>query len=105
MIGKPFLPPYWSLGFQISRWGYWTLDKLKEVVERTRAAGIPQDVQYADIDYMDLYKDFTYDTVNWADMPDYVRRVKEDGLRFVVILVSFPSPDLYPCPDLSEIVE
>jgi maltase-glucoamylase len=88
MIGRPFLPPYWALGFQLCRWGYWTLDKLKAVVERTRAAGIPQDVQYADIDYMDFYRDFTYDKVNWAGFPEYVREVKEAGLHFVVILVS-----------------
>ena len=33
--------PYWSLGFQLCRWGYDSLDNLKAAVDRTNAAGIP----------------------------------------------------------------
>lgn len=33
------------------------------VLNRTRAAGIPQEVQCADIDYMDQRCDFIYDHV------------------------------------------
>ena len=32
-IGKPFMPPRWALGFQLSRWGYDTLDKMDQVVK------------------------------------------------------------------------
>ena len=42
VIGRPYLPPYWSLGFQLCRYGYNSLDNLKAAVERTRNAGVPQ---------------------------------------------------------------
>ncbi|KAG7226089.1 hypothetical protein INR49_018700 [Caranx melampygus] len=61
LIGKPVIPPYWSLGFQLSRWDYGSLSEVKKTVERNRAIGIPYDIQYTDIDYMEDKKDFTYD--------------------------------------------
>ena len=49
VIGKPFLPPYWALGFHLCRWGYMTLQRTQEVNDNMRAAGLPQDVQWNDI--------------------------------------------------------
>uniref|UniRef100_A0A671SNJ1 Glycoside hydrolase family 31 TIM barrel domain-containing protein n=1 Tax=Sinocyclocheilus anshuiensis TaxID=1608454 RepID=A0A671SNJ1_9TELE len=60
LIGRPFIPPYWSLGFQLSRWDYGSLEEVKEVVERNRQAGLPYDVQYTDIDYMENKNIFTW---------------------------------------------
>uniref|UniRef100_A0A7E4W746 P-type domain-containing protein n=1 Tax=Panagrellus redivivus TaxID=6233 RepID=A0A7E4W746_PANRE len=85
LIGKPFLPAYWALGFQISRWGYNGVNEVKDVVNRTKAAGIPQDVQFADIDYMDRYKDFTYDHDKWADWPNYTEYLHSQGQRVILI--------------------
>ena len=45
-----------------------------------------QDVQYADIDHMDRRLDFTVDQVNFTGLEDYVREVKKEGLRFIIIL-------------------
>lgn len=41
LVGLPMLPSYWSLGFQLSRYNYGSLDEVKRVVERNRATGIP----------------------------------------------------------------
>ena len=35
------MPPYWALGFQLCRYGYNSLAKLKETVDRNRAYDIP----------------------------------------------------------------
>ncbi|CAG0882499.1 unnamed protein product [Cyprideis torosa] len=87
VIGRPMLPPYWSLGFQLSKWNYLTLDKFREVVERNRYAGIPQDVQYGDIDYMDTFKIFTYNQQDWNGFPEYIRDIKQRlGMKFIPIL-------------------
>lgn len=40
-VGRPYMPPYWSLGFQLSRWGYNSIDVLKKTVERLRQYDIP----------------------------------------------------------------
>uniref|UniRef100_A0A914EEX1 P-type domain-containing protein n=1 Tax=Acrobeloides nanus TaxID=290746 RepID=A0A914EEX1_9BILA len=85
VIGKPMLPAYWAFGFQLCRWGYQGLEEVKQVVARTRNAGIPFDVQYADIDYMDRYKDFTLDTQKWGDLPEYTNFLHENGLHLILI--------------------
>ncbi|KAF7487314.1 Hypothetical predicted protein [Marmota monax] len=41
LVGRPFLPSYWNLGFQLSRRDYGGINGLEEVVNRTREAGIP----------------------------------------------------------------
>ena len=45
-------------------------------------------MQYGDIDYMVRQKDFTYDPVNYKGLPEFVRSIKKDGLRYIIILVS-----------------
>ncbi|XP_078486588.1 sucrase-isomaltase, intestinal [Ciona intestinalis] len=86
IIGFPVLPPYWGLGFQLSRWDYGSLDRVKEVVQEMRDARIPFDIQYGDIDYMDAKKDFTYDPVKYAGLPAYVDQLHDWGMRYVIIL-------------------
>jgi alpha-glucosidase (family GH31 glycosyl hydrolase) len=41
LIGKPFLPPYWSFGFQLSRWAYNSLDAMKAAIDRTLSCRFP----------------------------------------------------------------
>ena len=41
MIGRPFMPPYWTLGFHLCRYGYNRLDRLIDAVNRTRQYNIP----------------------------------------------------------------
>jgi lysosomal alpha-glucosidase len=41
VIGRPFMPPYWSLGFHLCRYNYNSIEKLKAVIARNRKLGIP----------------------------------------------------------------
>ncbi|XP_073692479.1 sucrase-isomaltase, intestinal-like [Garra rufa] len=86
LIGRPFIPPYWSLGFQLSRWDYGSLAEVKKVVERNRQAGIPYDVQYTDIDYMEDKKIFTYDMVKFTELPQFADYMHASGQKYIIIL-------------------
>ncbi|XP_055925185.1 maltase-glucoamylase-like isoform X2 [Argiope bruennichi] len=87
LIGKPMLPPYWSLGFQLSRYGYNSLNNVKSVVEETRKAGIPQDVQFLDIDHMENNRDFTWNKNEFAGLQEYMHKTREEyGLKWIIIL-------------------
>ncbi|XP_017358744.1 sucrase-isomaltase, intestinal [Cebus imitator] len=86
LVGLPAMPAYWSLGFQLSRWNYKSLDVVKEVVRRNREAGIPFDTQVTDIDYMEDKKDFTYDEVAFQGLPEFVQDLHDHGQKYVIIL-------------------
>ena len=41
LVGRPFMPPYWALGFHLCRWGYGGTSGLKQVINRMRNARMP----------------------------------------------------------------
>uniref|UniRef100_A0A3Q3F1E6 Alpha glucosidase 2 n=1 Tax=Labrus bergylta TaxID=56723 RepID=A0A3Q3F1E6_9LABR len=86
VIGFPAMPIYWALGYHLCRWGYNTSDSTWEVVKRLRNYGIPQDVQWNDIDYMDDSKDFTFDSTKFATLPDLVKDLHAHNQRYVMML-------------------
>lgn len=86
LIGRPAMPAYWALGFHLSRYDYESLDKMKQVVERNRAAQLPYDVQHADIDYMDKRRDFTYNPVDFKGFPEFAEELHNNGQKLVIIV-------------------
>ena len=88
VIGRPYLVPFWSLGFHNCRWGYPNLETVKEVVANYSAAAIPLETQWVDIDYMDKYKDFTVDPVNFpaSDMKAFITELNGKDQHFVPII-------------------
>ena len=91
-FGRSPLFPYWSIGFQICRYGYNYMETLETVVEENRAAGIPYDIQYADIDYMERRLDFTIADENskdprFAGIQDYFDKMRDEyNMRTIIIL-------------------
>uniref|UniRef100_A0A8C5WMN8 Lysosomal alpha-glucosidase n=1 Tax=Leptobrachium leishanense TaxID=445787 RepID=A0A8C5WMN8_9ANUR len=87
VVGFPFMPPMWGLGFHLCRWGYSTTNITREVVRNMTKAGFPLDVQWNDIDYMDSYRDFTYDKKSFGDYAEMVKEFHELGKKYIMIVV------------------
>jgi alpha-glucosidase (family GH31 glycosyl hydrolase) len=86
IVGKPVLVPQWSLGWSQCRWGYKDLDTLKEVVKNFTDYNLPLDTQWSDIDYLDKYRDFTYDQVNFNGLGDFVNDLHSKGMQYIPIM-------------------
>ncbi|KAI4903325.1 hypothetical protein NFI96_015943 [Prochilodus magdalenae] len=86
VIGKPAMPPYWALGYHLCRWGYDSSNNTWDVVRGMRNYGIPQDVQWNDIDYMDRALDFTFEPEKFSTLPDLVKDLHMHNQRYVMIL-------------------
>lgn len=86
LIGRPFFPPYWSLGFQLSRWDYSNVTYMKITHKRNEDSGVPIDVQYADLDYMDNGKVFTIDPINYKGLKEYFQDLNSQGVKTIIIL-------------------
>ena len=79
------MPPYWSLGYQLSRYGYADASDMSRTIGSNTAYGIPLDAIYGDIDYMDRQLDFTIGS-GFSSLKQYVGEWKSQGVKFVPIL-------------------
>jgi alpha-glucosidase len=88
LVGRPFLPPVWSLGFHQCRYGYHDVAELQGVVANYSAASIPLETMWSDIDYMNAYRDFTLSPANYPQpaMHAFVSQLRANGQHYVVIL-------------------
>ncbi|WJZ83133.1 hypothetical protein VitviT2T_002840 [Vitis vinifera] len=71
-IGTIFMPPKWSLGYQQCRWSYDSAVRVLEVARTFREKGIPCDVIWMDIDYMDGFRCFTFDQASYISPIRYL---------------------------------
>jgi alpha-glucosidase (family GH31 glycosyl hydrolase) len=85
VIGAPALLPYWALGWHQCRYGYKTIWEVEMVVENYRKNAIPLDTMWIDIDFMDHYKDFTYDSERFpvSEVRKFVKSLKKNHQYYV----------------------
>ena len=86
LIGRPYIAPFWALGYHQCRYGWRTLDKVKEVVAKFEESDLPLDVVWADIDYMKDYADFTVDPTRYRGLKEFVQDLHKKKIKWVPII-------------------
>jgi alpha-glucosidase len=86
LTGRTPLPPLWALGNQQSRWSYMDADEVRGIAAGFRDRGIPCDVLYLDIDYMDGFRVFTWNRERFPDPEGLIAELREQGFRVVTIV-------------------
>ncbi|MBZ5536485.1 MAG: glycoside hydrolase family 31 protein [Acidobacteriia bacterium] len=86
LTGRMPLPPRWALGYQQSRYSYEPESRVREIVKGFRQRGIPLDVIYLDIDYMDGYRIFTVDPKKFPHFREMISDFADLGIKVVTII-------------------
>lgn len=86
LIGKSYMPPKWAFGYGQSRWGYVTEEDIRGCADRYERAGIPIDMIYLDIDYMDRFKDFSVSPERFPNLKKLSDDLKARGIRLIPII-------------------
>ena len=88
VLGKPNMPSYWSLGWHQCRWGYRTVQDVQAVVSQYQTNNLPLDTMWNDIDYMNLYQDFTFspDRYPLAEVQKFVDSLHKNHQQYVIIV-------------------
>lgn len=85
ITGFPVLPPYFSLGFQYSKWEYIDTDSLIALVDRFEANNLPVDVLWMDIAYTDGNKYFEFDQSRFYELNLFTEKMEALEKKVVVI--------------------
>jgi alpha-glucosidase len=86
LTGRMSLPPIWSLGYHQCRWFDYSQDAVEAIGQRHRDHDIPCDSLWLDIEYMDGYRVFTWNTERFPDAPGMLQRLRDQGFRVITII-------------------
>jgi len=85
LTGAPAVPPDWSFGFWISRWGYRNRAEVMEVAHRMRQEQVPCDVIHVDPYWMRYHEghhgDLEWDESAFPDPQGMIAELKALGFR------------------------
>eukprot|EP01100_Stratorugosa_tubuloviscum_P002169 TRINITY_DN1493_c0_g1_i1.p1 TRINITY_DN1493_c0_g1~~TRINITY_DN1493_c0_g1_i1.p1 ORF type:complete len:875 (-),score=351.55 TRINITY_DN1493_c0_g1_i1:66-2690(-) len=84
LVGKPFLPPYWSFGFFHSRHGNYKIQDLHEVVDKYAKANIPLEGVWLDHQIQDaLFQFSTSKGFSVSDVDALIKKFHKQGMRVI----------------------
>jgi alpha-D-xyloside xylohydrolase len=85
LTGAPGVPPDWSFGFWISRWGYRNRDEVMQVARRMREERVPCDIIHVDPYWMRYHEghhgDLEWDESAFPDPEGMIAELKAMGFR------------------------
>ncbi|KAE9388539.1 hypothetical protein BT96DRAFT_968077 [Gymnopus androsaceus JB14] len=88
LVGFPSWLPSWAFGFHLCRWGYVSVNETMDQVKAMRAADIPLEVMWNDIDLYHAFRDFTSDPVSFPgeEVRAFIQELASNNQHYIPIL-------------------
>jgi alpha-glucosidase len=86
LTGRMPLPPKWAIGYHQCRWSYDSEEVVRQIATELRTRRIPCDVIHLDIDYMQGFRVFTWNSKRFPDPAKLIGELAENGFRTVTIV-------------------
>ena len=86
LTGRVPLPPRWALGYHQARWSYESAREVRDIAATMRERRHPCDALWLDIDYMDGFRNFTWNAETFPQPRELIEELRRQGLRLVTII-------------------
>lgn len=86
LTGKTPLPPRWALGYHQCRWSYEPAGRFLELAKEFRERKIPCDCLWFDIDYMDGFRCFTFDSEKFPSPAELNKQLAQQGFKTIYMI-------------------
>ena len=86
LLGRLELVKMEILGHHQSRWSYENYDEVFKVISGYEQANIPLEIIHLDIDYMEDYKDFSWDESKFGRKETFLKKMKDKKIKIVPII-------------------
>ena len=97
IIGQPIMPPFWSLGFHLCKWGYKNTDEIRDLYYKFLDYDLPIDTFWADIDVLEDKRIFSLNMEDFYDLPILINDLHKNNYKFIPIVdIGFPINDSDP---------
>ncbi len=83
LIGTIPLPPLWAIGYHQCRYSYNPESRVREIADGFRSKSIPCDVIWFDIDYMNGFRVFTFDSSQFPDPKALNKELNDQGFSCI----------------------
>ncbi len=86
LTGKPYLPPRWAFGYHQCRYSYMSEKDIWTTIQGFEKNDMPVESIWLDIDYMDAFQSFTYNTTTFPDIKLMSQKLSAKGIRLAAII-------------------
>ncbi len=86
LTGHAVLPQKWLFGYHQSRWSYGSETEVRDLAAKFKEYDIPCDCIHLDIDYMDGYRVFTFDSKRFPNPEKLVKDLEKQGIKLITIV-------------------
>ena len=86
LTGRMPLPPYWALGYHQCRWSYATEQQVRQLATRLRERAHPCDAIWLDIDYMNDFRNFTWNPETFPAPKPMIDDLHAQGFHLITII-------------------